>query len=91
MENKTIKAFIDSYGEPSVGINGAHTELDLDIYSEDCDEEERNLIRKYLSDLFTELWDDSVNIRLSDECPHCGKTSCDRKCLEREYLKSEQR
>ena len=38
MENKTIKAFIDSYGEPSVGINGAHTELDLDIYSEDCEE-----------------------------------------------------
>lgn len=62
-----MKAYISSSGDPSVGINGFSTEIDLDIDLDDSDDQ-REGIRKALSDCFIIVWGvGKVRVLFEDE------------------------
>lgn len=64
----TIKVYIFSYGDPSVGIPAHHTEIDLDIERfHDPVGDERAIIKEQLFDFFAPLWDDNPYVLFSDE------------------------
>lgn len=53
-------AYITTNGDPSVGIEGNFTEVDLNY---DLDDENREEVRKMLTAFFSELWSDKARIQ----------------------------
>lgn len=53
-------AYITTNGDPSVGITGNYTEVDLNF---DIDDENREEIRVMLADFFSELWGEKARVQ----------------------------
>lgn len=62
----TLKASVFSHGDPSVGIYGYDTEIDLNIIEFE-NKEHREAARMGLAITFGELWDDPATVAFSDE------------------------
>jgi hypothetical protein len=63
-----MKAYIYSKGDPSVGINGFSTEVDLGIEDFEDWDGQREGIRKILANTFINIWDDGkVTVMFDDE------------------------
>lgn len=61
-----LTASIVSYGDPSTGIFGYDTEVDLNIESFE-NKEHRETARAGLEMVFSDLWDDPARVIFSDE------------------------
>lgn len=61
-----MKVFIYNHGDPSVGIPGHYTELDLD--RDEIDDNERGWVKDELWRMFVDLWGfDDVQVVFDDE------------------------
>jgi hypothetical protein len=73
-----MKAFICTHGDPSVGIHGVSTEIDLQY---DYDNDERSWVRDTLHKCFTELYGEPAEVWFNDECSTChNRLESDGKC-----------
>ncbi len=64
-----MKAYIWSNGDPSVGIFGFSTEVEIGFDAQILDEDDlRQSTRKLLQECFAEIWDDgSTTVVFEDE------------------------
>lgn len=72
MENENLKINIMCHGDPSVGISGGDTTIDLQVCNDIFEEDKgfREDVRKRFKSIFDEIWDDNCTVLFSDEpCP----------------------
>lgn len=63
-----MKAHVWSFGDDSVGIPGASTDVDICFDADVIDEDDmRQFIRDRLSECFSQIWDDKVHVMFEDE------------------------
>jgi len=82
-DKETIKVTLRYSGEPSIGIAGRKTTIDLDEYPDVFDGfvEGREVVRELLVRCFSNIWGGRVEAVFSDECIDCGKLKEDSDAL----------
>ena len=67
-----MKIYFYGRGDKSVGINPVAATLEVNLFSDNFDKEERKVIVCELSKLIGELFDDSMAGHFEDRCFDCG-------------------